>query len=59
MPAASLALLLASWAISPQAGWIATLVVAVQLLFRPLAQPFTMVTTRRGTKAISRPGVLA
>ena len=57
MPAASLALLLASWAISPRAGWIATLVVAVQLLFRPLAQPFTMVTTRRGIRAISRPGI--
>ncbi|HVP19572.1 MAG TPA: glucoamylase family protein, partial [Spirochaetia bacterium] len=57
LPAASLALLLASWAISPRAGLIATLVVAAQLLFRPLAQPFTMVTTRRGIKGFSLRGI--
>ena len=53
IPAASLALLIASWTISPRAGWIATIVVAAQLLFRPLAQPFIVVTTRKGTKGIS------
>ncbi len=53
LPAASLGLLVACWLTSPQIGWISTLVVAVQLLFQPLAQPFTMATTRQGLKSFS------
>jgi len=53
LPAASLALLLTSWLISPSVGWIATLVVGMQLLFHPLAQPFTMATTHKGLKYFS------
>jgi len=53
LPAASLGLLLASWFISPGAGSIATLIVGMQLLFHPLAQPFTMATTRSGLKYFS------
>ncbi len=50
LPAASLGLLIASWLISPRIGGIAGLVVGMQLLFHPLAQPFTMATTRKGLK---------
>jgi len=50
LPATSLGLLLASWLTSPWSGGIATLVVGMQLLFHPLAQPFTMATTRKGLK---------
>ena len=50
LPATSLGLLIASWLISPRIGGIATLVVGMQLLFHPLAQPFTMATTRKGLK---------
>jgi cyclic beta-1,2-glucan synthetase len=53
MPVTSLGLLTASWLISSQIGWISTLVVATQLLFQPLAQPFTMATTRQGLKSFS------
>jgi cyclic beta-1,2-glucan synthetase len=53
MPATSLGLLIASWLISPRIGGIATLVVGLQLLFHPLAQPFTMATTLRGLKYFS------
>ena len=53
LPVASLGLLVACWLTSPQIGWISTLVVAVQLLFHPLAQPFTMATTRQGLKSFS------
>ena len=53
LPVASLALLLASWLISFQAGWIATVVVAMQLLFHSLAQPFTWATTPLGSKGPS------
>jgi cyclic beta-1,2-glucan synthetase len=53
MPVTSLGLLMASWLISSQIGWISTLVVAMQLLFQPLAQPFTMATTRQGLKSFS------
>jgi cyclic beta-1,2-glucan synthetase len=53
MPATSLGLLIASWLISPRIGGIATLVVGLQLLFHPLAQPFTMATTRKGLKYFS------
>jgi len=53
MPVTSLGLLMASWLISSQIGWISTLVVAMQLLFQPLAQPLTMATTRQGLKSFS------
>ncbi|MGO9410402.1 MAG: GH36-type glycosyl hydrolase domain-containing protein [Spirochaetia bacterium] len=53
VPAASVGLLLACWAVSPSAGLVATLVVAAQLLFRPFAQPFTMATTRRGLRSFT------
>jgi cyclic beta-1,2-glucan synthetase len=50
LPATSLILLLAAWLISPWFGGLASLVVGVQLLFHPLAQPLTMATTRKGLK---------
>ena len=50
LPATSLGLLIVSWLISPGTGAIASLVVGMQLLFHPLAQPFTMATTRKGLK---------
>ncbi|GFE56232.1 cyclic beta 1-2 glucan synthetase [Geobacter sp. AOG1] len=50
VPATSLGLLIASWLSSPRIGIIATLVIGMQLLFHPLAQPFTMATTRKGLK---------
>ncbi|MBI3015492.1 MAG: glycosyl transferase, partial [Candidatus Tectomicrobia bacterium] len=53
LPATSLGLLIASWLTSSQLGWISTLVVAIQLLFHPFAQPFTMVTTHKGLKSFS------
>ncbi|MFA6135681.1 MAG: glycosyl transferase, partial [Phycisphaerae bacterium] len=53
LPATSLVLLTASWLVSPQIGGIATLVVGMQLLFPPLAQLFTVVTTRKGLKYLS------
>jgi len=53
LPATSLGLLVASWLVSPRFGVIATLVVGTQLLFHPLAQPFTMATTRKGLKYFS------
>ena len=53
IPATSLGLLIASWLISSRIGWISTLVVAVLLLFHPLAQPFTWATTRQGLKSFS------
>jgi cyclic beta-1,2-glucan synthetase len=53
VPAASVGLLMSSWLISSQMGWISTLVVAMQLLFHPLARPFTMATTRQGLRSFS------
>jgi cyclic beta-1,2-glucan synthetase len=50
---ADLVLLVAAWTLSPRALWIATLVILVQLFFRPLVQPFTMLTSRRGIKGFS------
>ena len=50
LPAASVLLLLASWLISPSIGACATLVIGIQLVFHPLAQPFTMATTIKGLK---------
>ena len=53
LPATSLGLLIAAWLVSPRLGGLATLVVAVQLLFHPLAQLFTMATTRKGLRSFS------
>jgi cyclic beta-1,2-glucan synthetase len=53
LPASSLLLVLASWFVSPAMAGIATLVVAMQLFFHPLAQPFTMATTYKGLKYFS------
>ncbi len=53
LPATSLGFLMVSWFISPKVGVIASLVVGMQLLFHPLAQPFTMATTRKGLKYFS------
>jgi cyclic beta-1,2-glucan synthetase len=58
LPATSLGLLIAAWLVSPRLGWLATLVVALQLLFHPLAQPFTMATTRKGFKSFSAAKIL-
>ncbi|MFH0801431.1 MAG: glucoamylase family protein [bacterium] len=57
IPPASLGLLIVSWLISPWIGWISTLVVAMQLLFQPLAQPLTMATTSQGWRSFSFPKV--
>ena len=57
VPAASVVLLAAGWAISAPAGLVATVVVAAQLLFRPLAQPFTMATTRQGMRGFTLSGM--
>ena len=53
LPATSLCLLLASWFLFPRIGGITSLVVGIQLLFHPLAQSFTMATTRKGLKYFS------
>ncbi|KPK69291.1 glycosyl transferase, partial [candidate division TA06 bacterium SM23_40] len=53
VPLASMGLLVPSWLISPRMGLISTCVVAVQLLFHPLAQPFTWATTGRWMKGFS------
>ncbi len=53
VPPTSLGLLMASWLISSRMGWISTCVVAVQLLFHPLVQPFTWATTGRWLKGFS------
>ena len=53
LPATSLGLLIASWLASPRLGWISSLMVAIQLLFHPFAQSFTMATTPKGLKGFS------
>ena len=53
LPATNLGLLIVSWFISARVAGIATLIVGMQLLFHPLAQPFTMATTRKGLKYFS------
>lgn len=50
LPAASVALLIASWFISERMGACALVLVGIQLIFHPLAQPFTMATTHNGLK---------
>jgi cyclic beta-1,2-glucan synthetase len=58
LPATSLGLVVSTWFISPRIGLIASLVVGMQLLFHPLAQPFTMATTRKGLAFFSRSKLL-
>ena len=58
LPAASISLLMTSWFISPKIAGITALVVGIQLLFHPLAQPFTMATTLKGFKHFSPPKLL-
>ena len=58
LPATSLGLLILSWLSSPMLGGVATLVVGMQLLFHPLAQPLTMATTREGLKYLDPSKVL-
>jgi cyclic beta-1,2-glucan synthetase len=53
VPAASLGLLIAAWLTSTRMGWMAGLLVVVQLLFHPLAQPFTWATTGQALKSFS------
>ncbi len=53
LPVASLALLITAWLVSSRTGWIASGVVAIQLLFHSLVQPFTWVTTHQGLKGVS------
>jgi cyclic beta-1,2-glucan synthetase len=53
LPAAALGLLTASWLASPHIGWISTLVVAVLLLFHPIAQHFTLMTSHLKLKSFS------
>jgi cyclic beta-1,2-glucan synthetase len=50
LPVASVALLVSSWFVSSRMGILASLLVTIQLIFHPLAQPFTMVTTHNGLK---------
>ena len=50
LPAGSMALLVASWLISYEAGAISTLVICANLLFNALSQPFTWATTFHGSK---------
>ena len=53
VPAASLALLLASWLTTSSMAWVSSAGVAALLLFQPLAQRLTWATTRQGLKSFS------
>lgn len=53
IPATSLCLLTGSWLTSSRVGLLASLVVVMQLLFHPLAQPFTLATTAKGLRYFS------
>ncbi len=53
LPIATIGFLLTSWLTSTQAGWMASVVVAVELLFHSLAQPFTWATTPLTSKGAS------
>lgn len=58
LPAANLVLLAVSWLNSPETGVMATLVVALQLLFAPLTQLVTLLTTLKGFRQFSLPRFL-
>ncbi|MDX9826134.1 MAG: glucoamylase family protein [Spirochaetia bacterium] len=53
LPVASLALLISAWLVSPRAGVAASIVVAAQLLFHSLMQPFAWAASGRGFKRAS------
>jgi cyclic beta-1,2-glucan synthetase len=53
LPVASVALLLAAWLTDSRIGLAATLVIAVQVFFHPLAQLHAIVTSRAGLKSFS------
>ena len=53
MPAANVGLLAAVWLFFPQQAWLAAVLVALQVLFQPLSQPLTWVTTAQGMKHFS------
>jgi len=51
LPAASLALLVFSWLVSVQAGWVGSALVFTQLFFSSLVKPFTWATSGKGLQA--------
>ncbi|MGA9115728.1 MAG: glucoamylase family protein [Bacteroidota bacterium] len=53
LPIASVALLVTSWFLSVEAAWIAAAVVAVQLVFHSVAQPFAWATSPPGARGLS------
>ncbi len=53
LPVTSMALLLIAWFTSPWVGGMATIVVATQLFFHSLAQPFTWATNMHSLQDIS------
>ena len=53
LPVASLALLISAWLVSPRAGAAASMVVAAQLFFHSLVQPFAWAASGRGFKGVS------
>jgi cyclic beta-1,2-glucan synthetase len=53
VPVAALGLLTTSWLVSSPAGWISTLMVAVMLLFHPIAQHLTLMTSHLELKSFS------
>ncbi|MFA6008185.1 MAG: glucoamylase family protein, partial [Candidatus Shapirobacteria bacterium] len=53
LPVASLALLISAWLVSPRAGVAASMVVAAQLFFHSLVQPFAWAASGRGFKGVS------
>jgi len=55
---ASVALLITAWLVSSKAGYLASIVVATQMLFHTLLQPFAWVTTRNGLKSVSADKVM-
>lgn len=57
VPPASLGLLLSAWLLNTPLAAAASALVAVLLLFQPLAQPLTRLTTRHGFKHLSLTGI--
>ena len=53
VPVANVGLLVAVWLFFPQQAWLAAALVALQVLFQPLSQPLTWVTTAQGMKHFS------
>ncbi len=53
VPAANLGLLIAVWLLDPEQAWLAAALVLLQVLFQPLSQPLTWVTSAQGMKHFS------